>query len=301
MRAAPVVLALGLLLAAPGSASADVIFDPADADELAAVLAEAYTDQDVCYGWHVTVNDVSSISESVGSNFGAGQPVTAGSCQATVEFTATITYTSEASESEDSSSYSVSSQPSGVTTTDLDALDIDFDELTGENPDVVIAKAVTALPLLAADADLAEPISAAPETGTAPADAQLTDSPGSDWWRSQGGMVIWALILMAASGVLIWAVLKMNRRTQRRAAYQQEDVVHAPPVPDFPPPDLAWATPPQEQNTVAEPLTEPFPAAEPHKAAETPPDEPVESTEDEARPGDHEQARPAPSDQKDKE
>lgn len=293
MRAAPFLLAAGLLLAAPGTASADVIFDPADADELASVLAEAYADQGVCYGWHVTVNDVGSVSDSVGSNFGAGAPVTSGACQTTVEFTATITYTSESSESEDSASYDVSSQPFGVTRTSLDGLGIDFDDLTGEDPDVVVGKAVTALPLLAADADLAKPISAAPETAAAPADAQLTDDPGSDWWRDRGGMLIWALILMAASGLLILLVLKRNRRP---APY---DVVHAPPVPDFPPPDLAWAGPPHE------PPTEPFPAAEPTEPAPpvtkpttTPPDE---STVDVTEPGDQEQARPAPSDQKDKE
>lgn len=284
MRAAPVLLAAGLLLAAPGTASADVIFDPADADELAAVLAEAYTDQDVCYGWHVTVNDVASVSDSVGSNFGAGTPVTSGTCQTTVEFTATITYTSESSEAEDSASYDVSSQPAGVTRMDLDALGIDFDDLTGEDPDVVVGKAVTALPLLAADADLATPISAAPETGTAPADAQLTDDPGSDWWRDRGGMVIWALILMAASGVLVWAVLRTNRR-------RPATVAPAPPlyVPD-----------------VVEPPTEPFPAAQPTEPAPTPVTEPTttppaESTVDESNSGGQEQARPAPSDQKDKE
>lgn len=273
MRATPVVLALGLLLAAPATASADVIFDPADADDLAAVLAEAYTDQDVCYGWQVTVNDVASISESVGSNFGAGKPVTSGTCQATVEFTATITYTSESSESEDSASYGVTSNPPGVTQTDLDALGLDFDALTGEDPDVVIGKAVTALPLLAADEGIAQPLSAAPETATAPADAQLTDDPGSDWWRGRGGMVIWALVLMAASGVLIWAVLKTSRRRPSRKAAAVEVPSH---VPDSLVTDSTWAKPEQtgpeqarpeqagpEHDTasVAEPPTEPFPAS----------------------------------------
>jgi hypothetical protein len=215
MRRAPIVLAAAaLLLAAPGTASADVIFDPADADELANTLAEAYADQNVCYGWHVTVDDVGSTSDSVGSNFGAGRAVDSGatSCEATVEFTATITYTSEASESEDSASYDVHSSPPGVTHADLDGLGIDFDGLTGEDPDVPIGKAVVALPLLAADKGIADPLSAAPNPSTATDDAQLTDDPGSDWWRDRGGMVIWALILMAAGGVLVWLVLKTGRR-----------------------------------------------------------------------------------------
>jgi hypothetical protein len=209
------------LLAAPGSAAADVIFDPADADELAAVLAEAYTDQNVCYGWHVSVDNAGSRSDSVGSNFGAGKPVDSGSCSATVEFSATITYTSESSESEDSASFDVRSSPPGVSRDDLIALDLDFDGLTGEDPDAVVGKAVTALPLLAADKGIADPISAAPETGTTPADAQLTDDPGSDWWRDRGGMLLWALALLAASGVLIVVVLKMSPR--RRPGYVHDE------------------------------------------------------------------------------
>jgi hypothetical protein len=115
-RAAAVALAGALLVLSPAAASADVIFDPADADELASVLAEAYTDQGVCYGWHVNVDNVGVQEESVGSNFGAGRSADAGSCKATVEFWANITYTSEASESEDSSSYDVHSTPPSVTT-----------------------------------------------------------------------------------------------------------------------------------------------------------------------------------------
>jgi hypothetical protein len=264
-----VALAGALLVFSPAAASADVIFDPADADELASVLAEAYTDQGVCYGWHVNVDNVGVQEESVGSNFGAGKSADTGSCKATVEFWANITYTSESSESEDSSSYDVHSTPSSVTRDDLDALGLDFDGLTGEDPDVVVGKAVTALPLLAADKGIATPLSAAPETATAPADAQLTDDPGSDWWRESGGMLIWALVLMAASGLLIWWILRVNRR--RRPA-----TVAA--VPDYVPepweeqataaPWESEAEPPSTEDEVEEetPATEP-PAAKPTKAA----------------------------------
>jgi len=232
VRRAAVVLAGVLLLAAPAPASADVIFDAADADELASVLAEAYTDQGVCYGWHVSVDNVGVQQVSVGSNFGAGKSADTGSCKATVEFRASITYTSESSESEDSASYDLHSTPSSLTRDDLDALGLDFDGLTGDDPGAVVGKAVTALPLLAADKGIATPLSAAPDTATAPADAQLTDDPGSDWWRDRGGMLIWALVLMAASGVLIWWILRVNRRRRPAPAAAVPD--HVPDyVPDY--------------------------------------------------------------------
>lgn len=248
MRVAPFALAAALLLAAPGSASADVIFDPADADELAAVLAEATQTQNVCYGWHVTVNDVGVVSESTGSNRGVGQRV---DCPTYVEFVADITYTSESSESEDSATHYIMSSSDRPSTADLNALGIDFDELTGENPDVVIAKAVTALPLLAADAGMAQAIEAAPETGAAPADAQLTDDPDSDWWRANGGTLTWALILLAASGVFAWWVLRSNRKRRRPVEAAPVEVREEPPTEEIPAQEQASTTP--DESTVDEP------------------------------------------------
>jgi hypothetical protein len=302
VRVAPFVLAAALLLVAPGSASADVIFDPADADELAAVLTEATQTQNVCYGWHVTVNDVGAVSESTGSNYGAGQRVMTDTCQTTVEFVADITYTSESSESEDSATHYIMSSSDRPTTADLNALGIDFDELTGENPDVVIAKAVTALPLLAADAGLAQPIEAAPETGTAPADAQLTDDPGSDWWRGNGTMLLWAGILMAAGALFAWWVLRANRkrrlvgkRSRNKQEVRQPLSPYVPEEPTDPAPEVR-----------EEPPTEEIPAQEKPAAPAASPSSPDESTVDESgapEPGgpNPEQARPAPPDQKDKE
>jgi hypothetical protein len=279
---------LALLLAAPATASADVIFDPADAEDLAAVLAEAHKEQGVCYGWQVTVSDpYSGTSESVGSNFGAGEPIPSSNCTKTVRFTADITYTSESSEAEDSASYDVTSNPYGVTRADLDDLGIDFGGLTGEDPDVAIGNAVTALPLLAADKGLAKPLSAAPATGEAPADAQLTDNPGSDWWRNSGGMVIWALIVLAAGAVFAWFVLWSHRRQRRRYAAATPTYVPDTPESIFDPnvaPGEKAPEPPTEELPVQEPQAE--------KPASAPPQ----------RDGGTEQARPAPSDdQKDKE
>ncbi len=338
MKRLAVALVLPLLLAAPGTAAADVIFDPADADDLAATLAEAYTDQGVCYGWHVTVDNVGSPQESVGSNFGAGKTVSSGSCAKKVEFTANITYTSESSESEDSASYDVSSTPAGVGRDDLDALDIDFDGLTGEDPDVAIGKAVTALPLLAADKGLAKALAASPDTASAPADAQLTDDPGSDWWRERGGMLLWGVGLMLAGGVFVWWVLRTNRPHRRPShvqpvpddlssleplpyeppaeppVEQAEEPPAAPPVePPAPPGPPIYAPPPPGPPLSGPPAeeTEPGPDAEPApktEAAAKPEAESASGSDaapapepDEQAAGESEQARPAPSDLKDKE
>lgn len=280
-----------LLLATPGTATADVIFDPADADELAASLAEAYADQGVCYGWQVTVNDVSTTDESVGSNFGAGKPASSGSCAKTVEFRATITYTSESSESEDSASYDVSSTPAGVTRDDLDALGIDFDALTGDDPDVAVGKAVTALPLLAADKGLADPLSATPDTATPSADAQLTDDPGSDWWRDRGGMLLWGVGLLLAGGFFVWWVLRANRRTKRRHAFSSEPTPIV--VPDSLPPE--WAEPPTEPFASQKPEPEDEPSPEPAPA----PEPPAEGTDPAVKPhsanGSEHEAPPSPA------
>ena len=171
MRVAPVrLVAAGLLLAAPATASADVIFDPADADELAAVLAEATATRTSATAGTCQVSDaVAGSRESVGSNFGAGQPVSSGTCQKTCRV---------------QRGHHLHERVVGVgglgdlrrdqlarpasTRADLDGLGIDFDGLTGEDPDVVIGKAVTALPLLAADAGMAQADRGRPGDGRRP-------------------------------------------------------------------------------------------------------------------------------------
>lgn len=269
MRAlVPVALSAFLLLAAPSSAAADVIFDPADADDLAATLAEATTAQDICYGWDVQVSDpVAGSSESVGSDRGAGTPVDTATCSKYVMLDVSITYTSESSESEDYASYGLSSSSGGPDKSDLDDLGLDWGGLTGENPDVVIGNAVAALPLLAADKGMGDGIEAAPATGTAPADASLTDDPGSDFWRNSGGTILWGVGLLLAAGVFAWWVLR--NRPPKPAAYV---------VPDTVPDDLA--PPPYEPPTAPiavqrrEPRTKPVPVAKPAPAEADPPVEP---------------------------
>ena len=205
------------MLAAPGVASADVIFDPADADELVATLAEAYDAQGVCYGWSISVDNEGVPEQSVGSNLGAGRSVSDGGCDKSVELQASISWTSESSESEDSASYQVVSTPSGPTTADLDDLDIiSEDGLVGDDVDVDVYKAVAALPLLAADAGVASAIEASPAPESEAAGGAPTNSPGSDFWRESGMLLLWGAVLLLAGVVFGWYVIRTSRRPARR-------------------------------------------------------------------------------------
>lgn len=251
-------LAAGVLLAlcaTPGTASAvDTVFDPADAQELAGTLTEAAQEQGICYGWRVSIDDQWAgvdTGESVGSNFGAGIPVTApppGSprCNTVIEFTSDILYTSESSESEDSASYGVISNPRGPTTEDLDELElVDEEGLIGDNVDTVVYKAVAALPLLAADTGLAKPLVATPAPEAAAGDSRLTDSPGSDFLRGNGNLLLWGgLLLLGGVAFAVYAL--RNSRREARAKARASEIFRRRTqfgsVPDYPPPNLS---PPQ--------------------------------------------------------
>jgi hypothetical protein len=258
MRRLVVVSAAVLAFAAvPGVASADVIFDQADTDELAATLAEAYDAQGVCYGWSISVDNEGLAQTSAGSNFGAGKTVADGDCAKSVELQASITWTSESSESEDSASYSVVSTPSGPSTADLDDLDVlSEDDLTGDDADVAVYKAVAALPLLAADSGMASAIEASPAPESEAAGAAPTNSPGSDFWRESGMMLLWGALLLLAGVAFAGYVVKTSRRPARFRTIGpvQEQ------IPDTVPPE--WTPEP-------EPAAE-RPAGEPAGAGETP-------------------------------
>jgi opacity protein-like surface antigen len=223
LRAAVVCLGAALALSvAPGTVAADVIFDPADAKDLADTLAEATKAQGVCYGWNVHVDDQYAgvdTGTSVGSNFGPGLDVNdapgADRCKTTVEFDATITYTSDSSESDDSASYSVNSAPKGPTTDDLNALGIvDENGLVGDNPDIEVNKAVAALPQLASDDGVARPMQATPEPVADAGSSHLTDNPGSDFWRRAGNYLLWGSLLLLAGIVFAIYAIRSSRREQ---------------------------------------------------------------------------------------
>jgi hypothetical protein len=272
MRRLLVFLGVFAVVWVPGVASADVIFDQADADELAATLAEAYDAQNVCYGWSIAVDNEGVPETSVGSNFGAGRSVSDGDCAKSVEFQASITWTSESSESEDSASYTVVSTPSGPTTDDLDGLDlISEDGLVGDNGDADVYKAVAALPLLAADTGVADPIEASPAPESDAGDAAPTNSPGSDFWRGSGMQILWGSVILLAGVVFAWYAITTSRRPARRRTIGPV----AEQIPEYVPED--WSTTPAtdagpepKPKTGTEPPSAPKPHAEPETTAEPP-------------------------------
>ncbi|MPZ80314.1 MAG: hypothetical protein GEV28_07925 [Actinophytocola sp.] len=284
---------------APGVAAADVIFDPADAEELVATLDEAFQAQGVCYGWTVRVDNEGVADTSSGSNFGYGRSLSdeAGNCESRVEFLANIEWTSESSEAEDSASYSVDSLPSGPSTADLDSLEIiSEDGLKGDDVDSDVYKAVAALPLLAADSGIADPIEASPAPEAESGDAVPTDSPSSDFWRQSGNQILLGALLLLGGGVFGWFAFRSSRG--RRLRFTPV----GPPeeqIPEYVPPEWTDAEPttpvpaqspentatpvgqskPAEPSEPAEPA-EPSEPAEPAELAEPAgPSEPAESTE----------------------
>ncbi|MGH3620380.1 MAG: hypothetical protein ACRDQ5_01135 [Sciscionella sp.] len=286
---------LGLLLA-PGSAAAqqDPVFDPADARDLADTLAEATASQGVCYGWHVTVTDNytgTEGGESVGSNLGPGRSLDdAGTrCDRRVEFDCQITYTSESSESNDYASYQVNSLPRGPSTEDLASLRIiTSDDLVGDNVDVAVERAVTALPQLTADSGAAPQVEATPESA-APGDVgTLSDHPGSDFLRRAGGLLAFGAVLLLAGivfGVYAWRNSRRERmapvlpaRTMELqeppvdewAAEQEPPRRDQPPRPPAPDPPVRVDRP----MSAREPETSQEPAPEPETSRESPQEPP---------------------------
>jgi hypothetical protein len=193
-------------------AGAVPILDAPDATELAQALAEATEDQDVCYGWKVTVYDYGGGADGIdqGSSLGVGQAAIQSQCPRYVVFEANITYTSSASESEDSASFDVASNiPGAPTAADLRDNGISGGGLLGADDDQVVANATLLLPALMAEKGLAEPISLEANTQPLPASDRATGTPGSDWLRKYGAAVaVAALTLLGGLGWAAWIVFR---------------------------------------------------------------------------------------------
>lgn len=213
-----VALAFALLLLAPSSPVNAAILAPDDATELANTLAEASTEQGVCYGWNIDVSDYSGGGEDgpdVGSNLGPGKPLTpgAGGCDKYVILTGYVTYTSESSESDDSSSWSIESNLTRPPlTSELEDLGYGSGDLTGDKNDVTLINAVGALPALVADHGEAEALPF--EASTQPANVQgaPTNGPGNDFVREYGVML--ALFGLIFAGGLVWLAMSLTGITK---------------------------------------------------------------------------------------
>jgi len=188
-------LALALALLAPAVATAGTILEPADETELAQALADAQEDQDVCYGWNVSINGVASDQGS--SVDGPGKPPLNVGCERFATFLADLTYTCDSCEGEDSGSISIDSNlPKPPTVSDLEDLGYSANDLLGDRDDLALIDMVGALPLLAAQRGNAPYVEYAPATGVPPKDGP-TNSPGSDLLRDRWfGLVLFVGLML---------------------------------------------------------------------------------------------------------
>ena len=230
MRLRRAALATALAVAAtvlPASpASAGVVLAPEDAAELANKLAEATEEQDVCYGWSVTVSDDSGSGSGTdeGSHLGPDTSPYDNACERSVFFVASIHYTSELSESADSASFDVVSTLPGLDTSDLSLLGVSENALLGENDDVAIFNATSLLPLLVAEQGLAPPIAAEQTVGTIPAEDKPTGQGGSDRFRTYGALYFFAGFLVFAGVAWLVTALVLRSVQARRPDFAISDL-----------------------------------------------------------------------------
>lgn len=194
-----------LLLAAPASA-ANPVLDPEDDAEVAAALAEATEVQDVCYGYVLAVDD-GDTGEWGGtyatSNGGVGvRAAEAGGCSdGVVELVARITYTSDFSEAEDSASWDLVSDLTGLTIADVEDQGLSSGDLLDDGASAAtLQNAVLSLPRLAAERAGLQPVVLEPNASPLPEGARPTGTPGSDWLREN-------LVLLALSAGAVLAGL----------------------------------------------------------------------------------------------
>ena len=218
-RLAAAVLLMAMLSLVPlAPASAAPIFEEADAVELANSLAEAQADQDVCYGWLVTVQDDGGSSSGIdrGSSLGPDRDPREAACEPSVIFVADLHYTAETSEAPDGASYRIESSLSGFQTQlAVSALGVSESGLLGDNDDLVVRNATALLPGLVAEQGLAPPILAEETTGTIPATDRPTGRPSSDLVRTYWPAYTVAGLL-AAAGVVWLATALFLRSAQRQ-------------------------------------------------------------------------------------
>lgn len=187
-----------------------LVLAAADATELVQVLADATEVQGICYGWHVEVRDDADGNGGVDRGSSNGVDTWATTCERWIQFEADIHYTSEMSEAEDSATFEVTSNiPGAPIRRDLAALGIDGGRLLGDNDDLAVIEATSALPLLAAEAGVAPPVPLVANTEALPAGDGPTGRPGSDWLRTNAALLGFGVLLVLCGGG--WAVLALLR------------------------------------------------------------------------------------------
>ncbi|WFE33056.1 hypothetical protein [Micromonospora sp. WMMD975] len=180
------------------------------------LLAAATAGQGICYGW--VLHDYST-EISVGSNLGEQVPVRDDPrCPRWIEVSAVVRYTSSSSESRDSASIGVDGstdvEPADLypIASGLSRFGLNEDAFVDE-PGWAITRAATVLPLLAAEAGLADPVptGTATPTGTA---APLPDA-GNDLLRDRWGWLVAAAVLLLVAALFIAVGVRQRNRQLR--------------------------------------------------------------------------------------
>ena len=210
-----VVAAAVLALAAPAHAE-NPVFDPEDDADLAASLAQATEVQGVCYGYVLGVTDADTGQWGgtySASNAGPGVPATSASgCErGVVELVARIDYTSSFSEAEDSASWRLVSSVPELSIADVEDLGLSSGDLLDDSRSATtLLNAVQALPRLASEQAGLPPVVLEPNTAPLPQGAEPTGTPGSDWLRENGVLLV-VCVAAIGGGLLLLAASRRDR------------------------------------------------------------------------------------------
>lgn len=214
--------ALALLATSSSATAAEPILDRADADDLVEVLTDAFEAHGVCYGWDVSISSElgSDLGDDIGSNLGVGVPADDAPCTRWIIFSAYLTYTDESSESQDSARFEVTSNVSGAPIADdLARLGITEERLLGGSDDAAVAEATRALPLLAAERGVVDPLPLAVNAEELPEGDGATGSHGSDWRRAYGAPIAFGVLLaLAGLACIVLTLLSPTSFADRIAA-----------------------------------------------------------------------------------
>jgi hypothetical protein len=210
---------LAVLLPASPASAVNPVLDPEDDTDVVAALAEATEVQGVCYGYVLSVDD-GDTGEWAGtyaaSSGGEGVPASgADDCpEGVVELVASITYTSDFSESEDSASWDLRSDLDALTIDDVEDQDLSSGDLLDDDRSATtLLNAVLSLPRLAAEQAGVEPVVAEPSTEALPEGARATDSPGSDWLRENLVLLGLSVAAVLSGLVALVAAFRPSRPT----------------------------------------------------------------------------------------
>jgi hypothetical protein len=122
-----------------------------------------------------------------------------------VELRASITYTSEWSEAEDSASWQVASTLPEVGTDDVEDLGLSSGDLLDDGRSgTTLISAVLALPRIASEQAGIAPVVLEPNPSPLPEGARPTASPGSDWLRENLALLA-VCVFAVGSGVVAFA------------------------------------------------------------------------------------------------